>query len=893
MSSRALLRAALVLAVAASWLGIAASPALAIEEFDRYAIESASTSLTTTQAGAHADLSIGFSLAQKQGEPFALTRDLFFSLPPGVIGNPQQIQACTLAQFGELAVESECPVSSQVGISEVTLGGQNAGTFIDPIYNMEPPGGDVVARFGLFAGPYPTLINVRVNPIDYSLTAAVEGAPSAATLIAAQSTLWGVPAASSHDGLRLTPKEAVEGKSPPGGRDAGVPEVPFLTNPTDCSTQRQVTVTAVSYQLPDQRKEKSTPFPQITGCGLLGFDAKLSIAPTSTEAASATGLDATVKLPQSEAPNTLGSSTLKSAFVTLPEGLTINPAAGDGLAACSDEQVGFGKSSPPACPDAAKIGSAEIEVPALERTLQGAVYQRTPVPGRLFGFWLVTDEQGVRLKLPAEIQANPLTGQLATVFDGIPAVGGIPQVPVSEIRLHVFGGPRAPLATPNTCGTYQTHYSFVPWSGGPAAVGDAPMQISSGCNKGGFSPKIAAGTTRAGAGEFAPFSFTLTREDGEANPRQLAIHLPQGLLAKVGGVPLCPDSAAATGACPAASQVGTVTTAAGVGGAPLWIPQPGKAPTAAYLAGPYKGAPYSVVSVVPAQAGPFDLGTVVNRSAIQIAPETALATVVTDPLPQILEGVPIAYRAIHVSVDRKDFMLNPTSCAPKQITATVTAANGATAEPSTGFQAADCAKLQYTPKLKLTFKGSTKRTGNPAVHAVLTQKPHQANTKAAVVTLPAGLFIDNSHIGTPCTRVQFDAESCPKISILGHATAKVPLLDKPLKGNVYFRSNGGARELPDIVADLRGPIHVTLVGYIDSVAQKGSESSRVRTRFLHVPDAPVTKFTMNLFGGKRGLIENSIPLCRGSHRAKLELRAQNGRQLTTNAPIGVPCGAKR
>jgi len=893
MSRRALARTALLLAVAASWFGIAASPALAIEEFDRYAIESASVSLSSTQAGAHADLSVGFSLAQKQGEPFALTRDIFFSLPPGVIGNPQHIQACTLAQFGELAAQSNCPLSSQVGVSEVTLGGNNAGTFIEPIYNMQAPGGDVVARFGLFAGPYPTLVNVRVNPIDYSLIAAVEGAPSAATLIAAQSTFWGVPAADSHNGLRLTPKEALEGKSPPGGVEIS-PEVPFLTNPTDCSTKRQLSITAVSYQLPDQEKEKSAPFPQITGCGLLGFDAQMSIAPTSTEAASPTGLDATVKLPQAEAPNTLGNSTLKSAHVTLPEGLTINPAAGDGLAACSDEQVGFGNGSAPACPDAAKIGSAEIEVPALERTLQGAVYQRTPVPGRLFGFWLVTDELGVRLKLPAEIQANPLTGQLTTVFDGIPQLGGLPQVPVSEIRLHVFGGPRAPLATPSACGTYLTHYSFAPWSGRAAIEGDAPMQISSGCNKGGFSPKIAAGTTRAGAGEFAPLTFTLTRQDGEANPQQIAIHLPQGLLAKPGGVPLCPDSAAASGACPADSQIGTVATAAGVGGASLWIPQPGKSPTAAYFAGPYKGAPYSVVSVVPAQAGPFDLGTVVNRSAIRIAPETGLATVVTDPLPQILEGVPIAYRAIHVSVDRKNFTLNPTSCAPKTITATVTAANGATAEPSTGFQAADCAKLPYKPKLKLTFKGSTKRTGNPAIKALLTQKPHQANTKAAVVTLPGGLFIDNSHIGTPCTRVQFDAEKCPKISILGRATAKTPLLDKPLKGNVYFRSNGGARELPDIVADLRGQIHIILVGYIDSVAQKGSESSRVRTRFLHVPDAPVTKFTMNLFGGKKGLIENSIPLCRGKHRAKLELKAQNGRQSVTNAPITVAsCRGRR
>jgi hypothetical protein len=888
-----LIRCALALAVTATWLAIAASPALAIEEFDKYAIESVSSSLSSTQAGAHADLSVDFALTQKGGEPHGLTRDIFVALPPGMIGNPQQIQRCTLVQFGETPAESQCPVSAQVGVSEVTLGGLNAGTFLEPIYNMAPPGGDVVARFALFAGPYPVLVNIRVNPVDYSLTAAIEGAASVASLIGAGSTFWGIPAAKVHDALRLTPQEALNFKTPPGGREAGAPEVPFLTNPTDCSSAREVSVTAVSYQLPEEPKSKSAPFPQLSGCGLLAFEAQLSVTPTSTEAASPTGVDATLKMPQSEAPNTLGTSTLRSAHVTLPEGLTINPAAGDGLEACSDQQAGFGTGDPPRCPDASKIGSVEVELPALERTLQGAVYQRTPVPGRLFGFWLVTDEQGVRLKLPAEIQANPLTGQLTTLFDGIPALGGLPQAPISEIRLHVFGGPRAPLATPSGCGRYLTHYSFAPWSGRAPATGDAPMQISSGCNKGGFAPKIAAGTTRAGAGAFAPFSFTLTREDGEANPRVLAIHLPQGLLAKLAGVPLCPDSAAATGACPAGSELGTVTTAAGVGGSPLWIPQPGKAPTAAYLAGPYKGAPYSVLAVVPAQAGPFDLGTVVNRSAIQIAPETGLATVVTDPLPQILEGVPIAYRTIHVSVDRKGFTLNPTSCAPKKITATVTASGGATAEPSAGFQAADCAKLPYKPQLKLAFKGQTKRTGNPALSAVLTQKPHQANNRAALVTLPAGLFIDNSHIGNPCTRVQFDAEACPKVSILGTAEATTPLLSKPLEGKVYFRSNGGARELPDLVVDLKGQIHITQVGYIDSVVKKGTETSRVRTRFLHIPDAPLTKVTINLFGGKRGLIENSVDLCRGARRAKLELRAQNGREATTSPPISVRCAKRR
>jgi hypothetical protein len=607
------------------------------------------------------------------------------------------------------------------------------------------------------------------------------------------------------------------------------------------------------------------------------------MAPTNSEAAAPTGLDTELQVPQDESPLGLATSTLRSARVALPQGFAINPAAADGLVGCSAAQVGYGLNVDANCPDAAKLGSIEADVPALEEPLHGFVYQRTPEPGRLFGLWVVADEEGVHLKLPARIETNPLTGQLTTVFDGIESLGGLPQVPVSNLKLSVFGGPRAPLSTPTGCGTYLTHYSLAPWSGTPSVEKDTPMEVTGGCGKGGFSPKLSAGSLNSLGGKFTPFSFTLTRDDGEANPQTIALHLPQGLLAKLGGVPLCPDTAAASGACPSDSKIGSLTASSGVGGAPLWIPQPGKAPTAVYLAGPYKGAPYSVVSVVPAQAGPFDLGLVVNRAAIEVAPETALATIVTDPLPQFLEGVPVTYRTIHVTVDRKNFTINPTSCAPKKIRATVTASNGTVAEPSDGFQVTGCAKLPYRPKLKLSFSGGMKRTGNPAVKAVLTQKPHQANTKAATVLLPKSEFIDNAHISSPCTRVQFAAEACPPKSILGTVTAKTPLLDKPLKGKVYFRSNGGDRELPDIVADLRGPIHVTLVGFIDSV------QGRVRTRFLSVPDAPVTKFKMNLFGGNRGLIENSRNLCAARPRAEIRLKAHNGRSTVTRPHIGLPC----
>ena len=883
------MRAAMVATALAAVLAFAAPPATAADEFDKYALESVGVSLSSSQAGAHADLTTTFVLTRKEGLPYARTRDVEVRLPPGMIGNPQALPRCTVGELGNTPGESKCPFSSQVGVTQVRVIDPTAIIFTEPIYNLESPqGSDIVARLGFFAGLYPTFVNVRIDPTDYSVVAAIESAPSVAGLLEATTTLWGVPAEPSHDGLRLTPDEAVKGEFPLEGRPAGISPAPFLSNPTDCSMQRQVTITARSYQLPEQPSTMSAPFPQITGCGSVQFNPTLTVTPTNPEAFAPTGLEATLKLPQNETPQGNATSTLKSARVTLPAGFSINPAAADGLEACSAEEVHVGENVAAECPHAAKIGSIEAEVPALEETLHGSVYQRTPEPGRLFGFWVVADEQGVHMKLPAEIEANPLTGQITTVFDGIETLGGLPQVPVSALRLNVFGGPRAPLSTP-ACGTHQTSYSFAPWSGTAPVTGTTAMQITSGCGKGGFAPDLVAGMRSLRAGSFSPFTFTLTRSDGESNPAQLAVHLPQGLLAKLKGVPLCPEEATATGACPSESRIGSLTTAAGVGGAPLWIPQPGKAPTAAYLAGPYKGAPYSVVSVVPAQAGPFDFGLVVNRAAIHVDPETALATIATDPLPQILEGVPVSYRTIHVLIDRPRFTLNPTSCAAKKISATVTASNGAVATPSDGFQATNCARLRYTPKLTVAFNGETKRTGNPAVRAVLTQKPGQANTQAATVLLPRSQFIDNAHISNPCTRVQFAADECPKGSILGSTKAFSPLLDEPLVGKVYFRSNGSERDLPDIVADLKGPLRITLVGWIDSV-KTGPETSRVRTRFRGVPDASVTRFVMSLHGGNRGLIENSRDLCQTKPRAEIRLAAHNGRVRVMRPLIGVRCG---
>ncbi len=860
-----------------------------------YGFASASTSRTTSQAGAHPDLTVAFVLktnpatpADQLGrhQPYAFTRDLKIDLPPGLAGNPNAVPTCTTEQLASIAVGgSGCPQSSQVGVTAVEVY-QLPFTLTEPIYNMEAPGGssDTVARLGFPIATVPHYINIRVRSDgDYGLSASLEGLPATERVISAVTTIWGVPAASSHDTQRLTAKEAFpEGKSGSPPRPSGLAPQPFMTNPTSCGVPQKIDLASDTYELANQFTTISVFLPETSGCGLLSFEPSLSVTPTNHGAASSSGLDADLVIPQNEDVNGFATSQLRYAKVALPEGVTIASGAADGLQACSAEEVGLGTLGPAACPNASKIGSAEFDVPALSRVINGSIYQRTPVKGDLFGIWLVTDELGVHVKIPGTVHPDPVTGQLTTVFEGTPATEGNPQVPLREFKLHFKGGPRGVLSTPSQCGTYQTHYEFTPWSGAAPVVGDTPMRIDEGCNTGGFSPRLSAGTVNPSAGSFSAVVTNLTRESGEENLSGLEVSMPPGVLAKIAGVPLCPDAQAVTGECPAGSQVGTTTVAAGPGPSPLWIPQPGKDPTAVYLAGPYEGGPYSLVVKTPAQAGPFDLGNVVVRAPIHVDPETAKVTVKSDPLPQILEGVPISYRTVHVDVNRPEFTLNPTNCESMAVGGTATSVTGRTASLSDRFQVGSCASLGFKPKLSMRLAGPTHRGAHPAFHAVLKMPKGGANIARAMVRLPHSEFLENAHIRTICTRVQFAAESCPEKAIYGHAVAKTPLLDQPLRGPVYLRSS--SHELPDLVADLRGQIHVVLDGRIDSV------NGGIRSVFEAVPDAPVSQFTIDMQGGAKGLLVNSTGLCHAPHLAVTSFKAQNGRLQNSRVPLVAKCG---
>jgi hypothetical protein len=428
-----------------------------------------------------------------------------------------------------------------------------------------------------------------------------------------------------------------------------------------------------------------------------------------------------------------------------------------------------------------------------------------------------------------------------------------------------------------------------------------------------FNPGLIAGSLNNAAGRYSPFNVRIFRTDAEQEITRFSIKLPPGVTGKLAGVPFCSDLAIAAAharerqprggqeeidnpSCPQASEIGRTLVGAGVGTSLAYVP--GKI----YLAGPYNGNSLSIVAITAAKAGPFDLGTVVVREGLEVNPETAEVFVDatgSDPLPHIINGIPVHVRDIRAYVDRANFVLNPTNCERMSTAATVLGSgtdfsSEADDQPVTvtsPFQAADCASLKFKPKLAISLKGGTRRNTHPALKAVVTYpKGNNANIESAQVTLPHSEFLENAHIKTICTRVQFKAgkvpgEMCPAASIYGRARATTPLLDEPLSGPVYLRSS--SHPLPDLVVALNsGRINIDLVGRIDSV------NGRIRNTFEALPDAPVSKFVLEMQGGKKGLLVNSTNICRGKHRAKLAFTGHNGKVLRTNPAVKAQCGRK-
>ena len=851
---------------------------------------------TTLEAGAHPDLTTSLAFTRNAEEHVGGTpRNVLVDLPVGLAGYITAIPTCTAQQLSQLAATLPfvvtCPVESQIGTAEVTVNFENEVFPIKvPVYNMTRVEGQTANFAFIISGVIAAGIVSSVEPPDHHLRASVIDIAAATEVVSSKITLWGAPGDSAHNAERG--EVCVRGAFCYNGEHlAGTNVVPLLRNPTQCTgAPLAAKLTVQSWENPTINLEAESTLGTITKCSQLQFNSAMTIQPSNPRAGAPSGYNVELTLPQVQDPHGISTSDLREAVITMPKGVHLSTAIADGLQDCTDAQLGLGTAGAAGCPPASKIGTAVLHTPSLPNPLTGAAYLGGPAAGPITGppyrLLLALEGEGVSIKLAGEVQVNPVDGQITATFRDNP------QLPFSELELRFTDGPRAPLVNPDTCGTYASSYELTPWSANAPTRGSSSFNIGQDCSAASqFTPTLDAGTVNPAAGRFSPFVLRVTRPDGQLNLSSIQATLPEGMLAKLAGVPLCPNSAAASGSCPAASQVGAVTAAAGAGSNPLFVPQPGKTPTAIYLAGPYKGAPYSLVVKVPAQAGPFDLGTVVVRNALDVNPVTTQVTAQSDPLPQILQGVPIEYRNLRVQVDRSNFAVNPTSCEPMRVNSTIGGVAGATAHPSSRFQVGDCAALPFAPKLALRVFGKTNRNAKPRFRAVLTSKPGEANIARAQVNLPHSLFLEQGHIKTICTRVQFNAgaghgEACPKNSIYGYARAFTPLLGKPLEGPVYLRSS--SHKLPDLVAGLNGQIDVTLAGKVDSGPNAG-----LRNTFELVPDAPVSKFILELQGGKKGLLVNSENLCSKtgrSRRAIIRFTGQNGKVESFKPKVANQCG---
>jgi hypothetical protein len=802
-------------------------------------------------------------------------RDLSFALPPGMVVDPGAVPVpCTEIELGA----ESCPDAAQIGTVALVISPTNGPPAVETagLYLVVPPPG-VAVEFGLVVngGIALHLLGRLRNDGSFGLSAEINDILARAPILGADVTLWGEPSDPSHDALR--------GGCINSGDLCSVERTnaALLTLPGSCGEALLTTASADSWLEPGVFATRSIESPAVSGCNSLAFTPSLTARPTTAVSDSPTGLDIDLHLPQSNDYDSRAQAAVRDAQVSLPEGLTVNPAVASGLEACTAAEL-----AQATCPDKAKIGSAEIDTPILAQPLSGGVYLAKPEEnpfGTMLALYVAIDDPatGIVVNLPARVDSDPLTGRLTLRLDDLP------QLPLEDVRLNLFQGSRAVLKTPVGCGIHTTTSQLTPWSspegqdatpadsfpttvapdGGtcPAREADAPS-----------SPTYSAGTTVPKAGAFSPFVLRVSRGDGTQRLSAIDATLPAGVTAKLAGVRSCSDAEAAVGHCPAASRIGSVSVTAGAGPSPL--PLTGDA----YLAGPYKGAPLSLEVAVRALAGPFDLGTVALRAALYLDPRTAQIQVVSDPLPTVLRGIPLDIRELRLDLDRPGFVRNPTSCEPMKVDGFLTTASAGAVALQSPFQVGGCAGLGFRPRLSLELTGPAHRGAHPSLRAVLRPRPGDANLRRLTLTLPPGELLDSRHIRDVCTAARFAAKACPAGSVYGSATVWSPLLNRPLSGPVYLRSSSS--RLPELAASLDGEVQAELA------ARLSARDGRIRVSFGQIPDVPLSKVSISLAGGSHGLLVNSGGVCRGSRQAQVGLEAQNGKVATPHTRLKAACG---
>jgi hypothetical protein len=855
-------------------------------------------------------------------------RNVRVDVPPGLVPNPDLAPRCSMTQLAT----GLCPTSSQIGTEELTiaLGAIEASVRV-PLYNLEieddqvsrfgfnPADAAVVPGLGVLLGALglhpveiiggvrdsaavanPTGTGVHQFPADLGLFFTISDAPATPTISRSKLTFWGVPGAHAGELGQACINGLCIPRPPVGGPPD--PDLPFLTNPTECAgvpTRTRLIVEshggafASALELTPTIDGKDGP----QHCENVPFAPRLEVVPGVTVPDSPAGPELTLGVPQNglEDKDVLTTAHVKGVSVTLPPGMTINPSAANGLEACTDAQFEAGPGVPGGdeCPEASRIGSVEVSTPLLPPLpgqadpgvdMAGAAFVGQPLPGDMYRLFLTAEGRGVSVRLKGSVRPDSATGQLTAVFDH-----GNPQLPFDRLAVDLRDGPRAPLATPLECGPVTASGTFTPFSGTPPVSSPAGFEIGGAGCPAAFQPAFGASSASHAAGAFSPLFVSIGREDRNEFLGRVTVALPPGLGARIRGVTQCPDALAASGACPPSSRIGTATTTAGAG------PEPYRLSGPVYFTGPYRGAPFGMAVVIRAIAGPFDLGTVVVRQAIHVDPEDAHLTVVSDPLPQILAGVPIRLRTIDLAIDRPEFVYNPTSCGDKQAGGTLQSTRGTAIDRAAALRYDGCERLAFAPKTSLRLTGPRQMAPgrHPGLVARVTQADGQANVGGARVRLPLSLALDPFNTRNVCGYEAGLRADCPAATRIGSATAVSPALNRPLRGPVYLvqgirihpQTGARIRTLPSLLAKLDGEVRINLRGTTDV------ERLRLVSTFERVPDGPISRFELKIAGGRRGIlaVTGRRGICQRRRVSDFQLTGQNGKQAVSRVRMAAPC----
>ena len=877
-----------------------------------------------TQAGSH-PVALTMKVAFNKAGAFTDgdLRDLNLELPPGLIENPTAVPQCSQADFHtprsspfEKSRSGEsCPDRTQVGVISIhsSQGGGETRSF--GLFNLASPPG-VPSELGAapYGAPVVFIPSVRQAEGEYGLTLQTKNFTQLFDAYGFELRIWGTPWSISHNPQRgncLNEAEPAFGwsKCSPG-RPKDNPPVAYLTMPTSCDGPLSFGASATSWQQPALISQ-SFQGPTLEDCDSLSFAPVPFGRLSDPRASSPSGYEFEITQDTGGItdPQRLAPSAVRKAVVRLPEGVSINPSVGAGLGVCNPAQFAAETpTSPPGagCPNESKIGDFTVKSPLFNERIEGSLFLAAPYANpfdSLIAVYLVakSEERGILVKVAGKLLADPNTGRLFAIFDRLP------QLPYSSLNIHFREGQRSPLATPGACGPLSTSIDLTAWrdpnlmrhTDSPAAItagvggGPCPSGIAP------FAPLASGGMLNSNAGSYTPFYLHLTRQDTEQEITTYSATLPPGLLGKIAGLPYCPEAAIEAAklrsgvaeldnpSCPEASRIGRTYSGYGLG------PVLSYAPGGLYLAGPYHGSSFSVVAIDSALVGPFDLGVVIVRSAIRVDPTTAQVSIDSqgsDPIPHIIDGIPIHLRDVRAYIDRPNLTLNPTSCERSTLASTLNGSGAIFSDPSDDstatatvpFQAFNCASLGFKPKIALKLKGGTKRGDYPSLRVTVKPRAGDANIAKAQVTLPPTEFLAQEHIGTVCTKAQFQAHNCPSGSVYGTARVYTPLLETPMEGPVYLRSSNNP--LPDLVFALKGRgVEVALAGRIDSV--KGG----IRGSFETVPDAPVSKFELVMWGGKRSALVNAGNLCAEPRIATAKLVGHNNRGVLMHPVVQVQC----